>query len=258
MYVVVSLAGLMQGAPGGVVVPLNGANPEGLEKVFNPRGNPPPADPNDPQAAQMQRMQPMTAVVGTSMVFSTGSGIDKLKTPSVEPRPDLSDALSSGGDSTLKIAFVPSALKNNPFVGAMLSARRGGPGGPATPPFAEPQWDAVTWMSISISAPPKASGNCTIQCKDADSATAMADLVTKKIQSGKDDATQRGNLSADDYDKLATAMKPKVDGTQVVIAIDQDTMDNVIGPMLFKATQHGPGGPQGQQAPPPPADNGGM
>jgi hypothetical protein len=24
----------------------------------------------------------------------------------------------------------------------------------------------------------------------------------------------------------------------VVIAIDQDTMDNVIGPMMFKATQH--------------------
>jgi len=81
LYVVVSLGGIMQGEPGGVVIPLNGANPDGLAKIFNPRGNPPPADANDPQAAQRQRMQPMTAVVGTSMVLSTGAGLEKLKTP---------------------------------------------------------------------------------------------------------------------------------------------------------------------------------
>jgi len=257
MYVVVSLAGLMSGAPGGVIIPLNGANPDGLAKVFNPRGNPPPGDPNDPQAAQMQRMQPTTAVVGTSMIFSTGAGVDKLKTPSSEPRPDLADALSAGGgDAVLRLAFVPSTLKNNPFIAAMLSGR-GGAG--QQPPFADPQWDAVTWVSISVSTPPKASGNCTIQCKDADSATAMADLVTKKIQAGKDDPTQRGNISADDYDKLSVAMKPKVDGTQVVIAIDQETMDNVVGPLLFKATQHNQAGPGPAASPPPaPDSNNGM
>ena len=259
LYVVVSLAGLMQGAPGGLVIPLNGANPDGLAKVLNPRGNPPPADPNDPQAAQMQRMQPMTAVVGTSMVFSTGAGLDKFKTPSIEPRPDLADALSAGGDAPLRVAFVPSSLRNNPFVAAMLSARglSGGPAGAPQPPFAEPQWDAVTWVSISVSTPPKASGNCTIQCKDADSAAAMADLVSKKIQSGKDDATQRGNISAEDYDKLSAAMKPKVDGTQVVIAIDQGTMDKVVGPLLFKAAHSNQ--PARPETPPPAQpDNNGM
>jgi hypothetical protein len=256
MYVVVSLAGLMSGAPGGVIVPLNGANPEGLAKVFNPRGNPPPGDPNEPQAAQMQRMQPTTAVVGTTMIFSTGAGVDKLKTPSSEPRPDLADALAAGGDGpSLRLAFVPSTLKNNPFIAAMINGR-GGTG--QQPPFADPQWDAVTWVSISVSAPPKASGNCTIQCKDAGSAAAMADLVTKKLQSGKNDATQQGNISPEDYDKLSVAMKPKVDGSAVVIAIDQDTMDNVVGPLLFKATQHNQAGPGPGAPPPPPPDNGGM
>jgi hypothetical protein len=255
MYVVVSLAGLMTGAPGGVIVPLNGANPDGLAKVFNPRGNPPAADPNDPNAAQMQRMQPTTAVVGTAMIFSTGAGVDKLKTPSTEPRPDLTDALSAGGSAALRVAFVPSGIKNNPFIAAMLNAR--GAGG-SQPPFAEPQWDAVTWMSISVSTPPKASGSCTIQCKDGDSASAMADLITKKIQTGKADATQQGKMSPEDYDKLSAALKPKVDGSQVVIAIDQDTMDNVVGPMMFKATQqHGRAdGPPPQQQPQP--ENNGM
>jgi hypothetical protein len=254
MYIVVSLAGLMTGAPGGVIIPLNGANPDGLAKIFNPRGNPPAGNPNDPNAAQMQRMQPTTAVVGTSMVFSTGAGVDKLKTPSAEPRPDLTDALSAGGSAVLRVAFVPSTLKNNPFIAAMLNGR--GPGGPQ-PPFAEPQWDAVTWMSISVSTPPKASGNCTIQCKDADSASAMADLITKKIQTGKTDATAQGNISPEDYDKLSVALKPKVDGSQVVIAIDQDTMDNVVGPMMFKASQHNQ---RTETAPQPPAapENNGM
>jgi hypothetical protein len=246
MYLVISLAGLMTGAPGGVIVPLNGANPDGLAKVFNPRGNAPAADPNDPNAAQMQRRLPTTAVVGTTMIFSTGAGVDKLKTPSTEPRPDLTDALSAGGSAALRVAFVPSGIKSNPLIAAMLSSR--GPGG-SQPPFAEPQWDSVTWMSISVSTPPKASGNCTIQCKDGDSASAMADLITKKIQTGKADATQQGKISPEDYDKLSVALKPKVDGSQVVIAIDQDTMDNVVGPMMFKATQQ----QQGRgDAPPPP------
>ncbi|HEY1922676.1 MAG TPA: hypothetical protein VGG44_07900 [Tepidisphaeraceae bacterium] len=259
LYVVVSLAGIMTGAPGGVIVPLNGANPDGLAKIFNPNGNPPPpADPNDPQAAQMQRMQPTTAVVGTTMIFSTGSGVDKLKTPSTEPRPDLTDALSAGGNAALRVAFVPSTLKNNPFIAAMLNSR--GPGGQA--PFADPQWDAVTWMSISVSTPPKASGNCTIQCKDADSAAAMSDLITQKLASGKADATAKGNITADDYDKLSAAMKPTVSGSQVVIALDQDTMDNVIGPMMFK-TMHGQNSsqsttPQQPQGPPGQPDNNGM
>jgi len=152
---------------------------------------------------------------------------------------------------------VPSSLRNNLFIAAMMNAGRG-PGG-SQPPFADPQWDAVTWVSISVSPPPKASGNCTIQCKDADSAAALVDLVNKKIQAGKDDPAQRGNISAEDYGKLSVAMKPKVDGSQVVIAIDQDTMDNVVGPLLFKATQRnqaGRGGPGA--APPAQPDNNGM
>jgi hypothetical protein len=265
LYVVISLAGMMQGAPGGLIIPLNGANPDALAKVFNPNGNPPPADPNDPNAAQMRQMQQQTAVVGNALVYSTGSGVEKLKTTSNEPRPDLADALSATDKATVRIAFVPSSLKNNPFVAAMLSARRAPGGAPAQPPFSDPQWDAVSWVSISITSPPKESGNCTMQCKDADSAVALADLVTKKIQDAKTDSTQRGSISAEDFDKLAAAVKPKVDGSQVVMALDQDTMDNVVGPILARAAQrNSPPPPQAapDQAPPagPPAppDNNGM
>ena len=258
IYIVVSLAGLIQGAPGGMIIPLNGADPAGLAKVVNPHGNPPPADPNDPNAAQQARMMPQTAVVGDNIVFSTGSGLEKMKTPSTEARQDLTDGLAAGGDSTVHLVLTPATLKNNPLFAAIVSSRMGGQNAgaaPQQPPFSEPQWDAVTWMSVSLTAPPKASGNCTIQCKDSDSASALSDLINKKMEDAKSDPTKRGNIDADDFDKLITAVKPAVSGTQVVISLDQDTIDNVIGPILTKSMQSA----RPAAAPPPtPADNGGM
>jgi len=259
VYIVISLAGLIQGAPGGMIVPLNGADPAGLAKVINPHGNPPPADPNDPNTAQQARMQPQTAVVGNAVVFSTGSGLEKMKTPSTEPRQDLADALSAGGDATLRLVLTPATLKNNPLFAAIVSSRMGGQnaGGAQQMPFSEPQWDAVTWLSVSLAAPPKESGNCTIQCKDSDSATALSDLITKKMQDAKNDPSKHGNIAADDFDKLIAAAKPAVSGTQVVIAVDQDTIDNVIGPIVIKSMHagHPAGQPTDNSVP---TDNNGM
>jgi hypothetical protein len=261
LYVVVSLAGMMQGAPGGLVIPLNGADPVVLAKVF-PQNNAPPPDPNDPAAAQMTRMQPKTAVVGGAMVYSTGAGVEKLQTPSTEPRPDLGDALTVGGASPVRIVLTPGTLKNNPFFAMMMNAGRrgGGPNQPGAPqvPFSEPQWDSVTWMSFSLNLPPKESASCTIQCKDADSAGALADLINQKMQDGKTDPTKRGNISADDYNKLILALKPAVTGAQVGVAVDQDTIDNVIGPIVIRSMQSRAVVNSPSQPAPPPADNNGM
>ena len=110
-------------------------------------------------------------------------------------------------------------------------------------------------MSVTLTAPPKESGNCTIQCKDSDSATALSDLINKKMEDAKNDPSKRGNIGADDFDKLIAAAKPAVSGTQVVISIDQDTIDNVVGPILTRSMQ---GAPKPAAAPAAPADNSGM
>ena len=270
LYIVISLAGMMQGTSGGIIIPINGADPGQLQKVFTV---PMPAvDPNDPNAAMMQRMRPQTAVVGGNIVFSTGPGIDKLKAPSAEPRQDLVDGLAAGGSAPIQISVTPSTLKNNPFykmIVASIMMQHGGQAGAQgqqDTPLSEPQWDSVTWVSLSLTLPPKESANCTIQCKDADSASALADLINKKEQAIKDDPTKHGDLSNDDFNKLMTAAKPSVTGTQLVFTLDQDTIDNVLGPMMAKMAQHqAAGGAQGQPgqapanagAPPAPADNGG-
>jgi hypothetical protein len=268
LYIVISLAGMMQGTSGGIIIPINGADPGALQKVFTVQM--PTPDPNDPNAAAMQRMRPQTAVVGNTIVFSTGPGIDKFKAPSAEPRPDLVDGLAAGGTAPVQISLTPSTLKNNPFykmiVASMMMQHGGQPGQQQQDaPLSEPQWDAVTWVSLSLSLPPKESANCTIQCKDADSATALADLINQKEQAVKDDPTKHGNLSTDDFNKLMAAAKPTVTGTQLVFTLDQDTIDNVLGPMMAKMAQRqATGGPQAQPGqtppaggPPPPADNGG-
>ena len=232
LYVVISLSGIMSGSPGGVVVPLNGGDGSALAKVF-PQAQAPPAGLPDASAAQWARMQPASAVVGGEMVFSTGAGVDRMKTPSSEVRQDLADALAAGKGGAVEIAFNPAMLKNNPFFAMMLA--RNGAGGPGQSPLSDPVWDGVTWVSVSLTAPPKEMGNLTIQCKDADSAAAMSGWIAQKMQDGKADATKGGSISADDYDKLISVVKPVVKGSQVVVSVDQDAIDNVIGPIFMKS-----------------------
>jgi hypothetical protein len=264
MYIVVSLGGMMMGQPGALIIPVGGgADPDALAKVFNPGGNPPPADTNNPGAAQMMRMRPQTAVIGNAVVFSTGAEVEKLKTPSSQPRQDLTDALAAGGDAAVRVAFSPSSLKSNPMIGMMMMGMNrgagGAPGGPPQVPFSEPQWDAVSWVSVSFSPPPKESGSFICQCKDADSANALLAMFNKEIQDKKNDPNNNtSGLSQDDIDKLTAAVKPQVSGSQVVVSIDQDTMDNVIGPIMAKSMQKNM---QHQAGPGPgamPPDNGGM
>jgi hypothetical protein len=267
IYMVISLAGMMQGTSVGLVIPLNGADPGALAKVFAIPSMPKP-DPNDPNAAARARMLPQTAVVGNTLIFSTGAGIDKFKAPSSEPRQDLLDGLAAGGSSAVQLAVTPATLKNNPFFKMIASQmNRGAAGQPgqaqAAGPLSEPQWDSVTWVSVSLSLPPKEAANCTMQCKDADSAGSMADMINQKIQSVKDDPSKRGDMSADDFNKLTTAAKPTVSGSQVTMSLDADTIDNVLAPMIVKmgmATAGPPAAQPGGGAAPPPADNtgGGM
>jgi hypothetical protein len=270
LYVVVSLAGMMQGTSAGLVIPLNGADPAPLAKVFEIPNMPKP-NPNDPNAAMQARMMPQTAVVGNNLIFSTGAGVEKFKTPSSEPRQDLVDGLTAGGNSTLQLSLTPATLKANPFFKMMAAQMMNAGGAGAAPggqqkggPLSEPQWDNVTWLSVSLTSPPKEGATCTIQCKDADSASAMADMINQKIQSYKDDPTKRGDMSADDFNKVAAAIKPSVDGTKVTMNLDADTIDNVLGPMMVKMgtatatvpVKSAPAQPGGGGAAPP-ADNSG-
>ena len=235
LYVVVSLSGIMSGSPGGVVVPLNGTDGTALAKVF-------PQPPSAPQGmapdsvAQWQRMQAATGVVGKMMVFSTGAGVDRMKTPSNQPRQDLLDALAAANGGAVQIVFNPATVKNNPFFALMLSRDMSPADAGAAPasPLSDPVWDSVTWVAVSLMAPPKEAGNFTIQCKDADSAAQMSDWISQKLKDWKALAVKSGGISGDDYDRLAAIIKPQVKGTQVVVSVGQDAIDNVIGPIFMK------------------------
>jgi hypothetical protein len=240
LYVVISLSGILSGSPGGVVVPLNGSDGTALAKVF-PQAPAAPAGMPPQSVATWARMQPASAVVGGVMVFSTGAGVDRMKTPSTEPRPDLNDALAAGDGGAMKIALVPSTLKNNPFF-AMIVAHWVGANNAAaagTTPLDDPVWDGVNWISLSVTAPPKEAGSLKIQCKDEASAGAMAGWISQQVANGKANATSAGGISGGDYDKLALVTKPVVKGSQVVISVEQVGIDDVVGPIVMKSMVNG-------------------
>jgi len=263
IYIVVQLSGLFQGKPGALLVPLQpGVDSAVLAKFLNPNAGA-PADPNIPP----NPMQPKTEVIGQMLVFAPGPMIDDFKTGNAQPRTDLSDGLAASGDAPVRIVLVPGSLKRSPMLGmftAGMGGRGGQPGAQPAAPMSEPEWNNVTWVAISGSLPPKESGNFTCQCKDGDSANAMADLINKKMQERKNDP-QAQQMGAD-ADKLAAALKPTVDGTKVVINLDQETVDNVVIPMMIKASARnnpgpgpgaGAGAPPAQAVPPPQPGNGG-
>jgi len=264
MYIVVQLSTLFQGKPGAMLIPVPpGTDSTALANYLHPAAPPQPGMPPSPMA-------PQTEMIGQMLVFAPPAMIQDFKTATPQPRPDLSEGLAAAGDAPIRIVVVPSSLKRSPmlgmFAGAMGRAPGAAPGGPPAGPLSEPEWNNVTWVAISGSLPPRESGNFTCQCKDADSANAVADMINKKIQERKNDpkAQQMGA----DADKLATALQPKVDGTKVVINLDQETVDNVIIPIMTKAgaMQGGPGGSGGPPGgpggmpggPPPPPEGGGM
>jgi hypothetical protein len=239
LYIVAQLTGIFRGQPGEVVVPLTAdTKVDDLEKAFVPAGpEPEPADANP--SAPPRRPVPATAVIGQNLIYSTSTMIDALKTFKPEARPDLTDALTSPNDAPIRVVFSPSTIKNLPF----FRMRAAAPGGGQNAPFQDPQWDAVTWACISIIPPPTETGTALFQCRDADSATALATLFNQKITQMKADPQARKNLG-DQLDKIAGAMKPTVDGSKVTVTLDQPTIDAMAKRMVANRTTRRPPPPQ--------------
>ncbi|MGD1277735.1 MAG: hypothetical protein ABR964_10995 [Tepidisphaeraceae bacterium] len=279
LYAVAQLNGLFMGQPGEIVVPLGpGANADALAKVFVPAegaADQPPPDPNDPNAPPQRFRRPVgaTAVIGSSLVYSTSTMVQGLKTAQPQPRQDLTDALAAG-DAPIRIVFSPTSLKNTPFLRAMAMRGgaggppgAGGPGAPGAPhnagAFQDPQWDNVTWGAVLITLPPNESAQTVFQCKDNDSANALATLLRQKIQDMKNDPQAQQTYGAD-LDKVTDAMAPVIDGAKVTVNIDQKTVDVMASRMASMRMNNLPGGRRNRPgamppgAPENPDNNGGM
>jgi hypothetical protein len=255
LYVVAQISGFFIGQPGEVVVPLTAdTKVDGLQAIFAPPQ--PEADPNNPTPPGPP--MPATQVIGDALVYSTSNMITALATAKPEPRPDLIEALSIGGNAPIRIVFSPSAIKNMPI----FRMRGAGAG-----PFQDPQWDNVIWASISLTPPPTESGFAVFHCKDGASANDLADLINLKLTKAKADPNAQKALG-DQLDKMTDELKPAIQGLNVTIKLDQPTLDTIAQRMAAARTitlgnrppgppPQNPGGPDNPNAPGPNGPGGG-
>ena len=74
------------------------------------------------------------------------------------------------------------------------------------------------------------------QCKDAASAGDLSKLLITKMQEPPDKNSPQQMDSAD-VEKLKQIFKPVVDGDKVKMSVDQDTLDNVVIPIMIKNSE---------------------
>lgn len=219
LYVTVSALKLMSGG-GVVLVPVEpGVDAAAIQQVF--KVNEPNAD--DPNApGPSPRMRPRAEVLHNCVVFGTQGIVDSLKDIQPAPRPDLTDALAAGGDSPLKIAISVPSLRVVPFIGAF---------------FMPAAWQGAKWALIAATPPPQTAISAVIQCKDADSANALAQLLSGKLEDLKNNPGAQQNLG-NNLNPLAESLKPVVDGSKVTMTPDISLLDDILGSF---ARIHGPG-----------------
>jgi hypothetical protein len=226
LYVIVQLSGFFNGELAEVVVPIaEGVDAAGLAAVVNPDGNPAAPDPNDPQAAAAYARHAATAVVGKNIIFAPAPFLEKLKTAQGQPRPDISEALTVGGDSPVHLAIAGQSFQKP---AELLAGGRGNLG-----IVADPAFKGVTWTGLSLILPPQGSAHATMQAKDADAATAIVNSIDDHISAMKSDPTAKENLG-ENLDKVADGLKPTTDGTKVSVSLTQETLDALIPSMITK------------------------
>lgn len=212
LYVVVSLADVPQGPPF-IVAPLKNADTAATAAEL---------------LHEVLRM-PASAALHGSAVCGSEAAIERLKTVTAVPRPELVKAFELAGDTAAQFVFSPGDDTRR-VLREMLPRLPDEIGGGSGKMLA----DGVQWAVVSANAPPKLSLNITVQSKDEDSAAALRGIVMSGIQVLREKA-QKAAMSPEEReatDAVVRLVTPQLKGDQLVISHVQDDQDVQT---LFKA-----------------------
>jgi len=210
-----------------VIVPLDGTNPDELEKTIRAFNS-----------LEWVSIPQQSTLVGKSLVFSW-SGSEKTDNPLAHPRPEWADALGPGRSAAFRAALPGNPLNWTPsgFIYCMMTGESPLGDAPSNSPLI-----SISVTSISLCISPKGSVAWSFQCADAKSADTLSDYMNagfanwrEKIKESSADEKgvnpqQNAMMAAvnDQFSKLLAAMKPKAVGSRVTTMLDQDAVGSFI------------------------------
>jgi hypothetical protein len=175
--------------------------------------------------------------IDNAVVAGSAATLERLRAGKPAPREDLAKVLAGGGAAgddkgAAIVAAVAPTDDMRKVVEEMLPnlpAQVGG--GPATT-----LTRGVRWARLVINLPPEGSLRLTIQSQDAAAAQAMADVVGGAIKFVSGLPELRRAAGGDAMDRLARAVRPKVEQDRVVVAVDRGQLNDVVPPLAAAMT----------------------
>jgi Protein of unknown function (DUF1559) len=152
--------------------------------------------------------------------------IERLKSLTPSPRPDLATALGAIPGASAQLVITPSADQRRvleesaPKLPADLG---GGPGTVVT--------RGAKWVAIGVLTKPKFSVQLIVQSPDAASAQALQTVATKAIEF----AAKAGKEMQLDLNPLVPILAPKVAGDRLTVSLRED--DEAVGKLITSAAR---------------------
>jgi len=148
--------------------------------------------------------------------------LDRLRRMKPAPRPEVAKAFAAIGSAAVEVLILPTADSRRVIEEMMPTLPEEVGGGPST---------AVTrgflWAAMALDGPPKMSLRVVVQSKDAASAKAFHGVFRRSF------AALAGHTRAQqvlpEIKGILTALTPAVEGDHLVLTLDAERMDALIG-----------------------------
>lgn len=215
MYVVFSLADLMENRPPFFVVPLQkDADASAVEQALlgfvEPAGGPQRQEPSRPVARR----------IGQTVVLAAADTISRLKAAAPAQRPDLAGAFDAAGKGQIRIALIPQEGARKALE-TLITGLPGELGGGSIQIVSR----GMQWMSLAMGLPPSPSFRIVVQASDAAAADKLNDVINKAITW----AAQRkeGPQEALAFTQMLGGLKTQLHDNQITIDLSSSDVNKL-------------------------------
>jgi hypothetical protein len=195
-----------------------GANEVALAKFQGRTGN---------KAWRVQRL-------GNGLVAGKATVIERLTRGKGNARPELPAALAAAGDAPLRFLLLPSEDHRRVIREVMPIS----PGLSNIP--AKVLADGFVWAALAVDFKPKPSLKLTVQSADAGAAKNLAGLMESGLaligrQVFYGESKSLRDALPEQFDAVAVALKPAVNGSRLTVTISDQAVDKAIAALIVSA-----------------------